>query len=537
MSYCINPACPEPQNPDNIHQCKTCGSSLLLRDRYHLMQPLGQGGFGATFLAQDIILPGRPICVVKQLRPTTSSPRVYEMAKELFEREANALGKLGDHPQVPRLLDFFEAEHQFYLVQEYVRGSTLKQEVKFEGPFHEEKVKECLRDLMPLLEYIHSEGVIHRDIKPANIIRRMQDNHLVLIDFGAVKDQISQTLFLDNPDDNSGANTKFAVGTFSFAPPEQMSLHPVYASDIYAVGMTCLFLMTGKSPKDLDYDPNTGSILWQSHVNVSKTFARILSRMLEPKVGRRYQSASDVLKALNNEDTYFDDEDLAGGMVTSGKRPPTNPNVPTIFNPNEKTTFSSMSKNPPSGPTGISRPGTTGMAKSGGGSQSRSYRPQTGDDTFLQTGNTRITKPAKWTPETVRTAYVRGQRDFGDCELSGLNLPKFNLSGCNFYEARLTRSNLQGADLTDANFGHASLMQANLRDANLTKAYMSLTNLEGADLRGANLKGAYLTRANLRGTNLCGANLTDATVSNEQLAMAKTNLLTVRPDGKRGFGF
>lgn len=545
MSYCINPACPQPQNSANAAQCQACGSRLLLRSRYQVIQPLGQGGFGATFLAKDISLPGQPTCVVKQLRPSANSPRIFEMARELFQREAKTLGKLGDHPQVPRLLDYFEASQQFYLVQEYIRGSTLKHEVKVSGPFNETEVREFLADILPLLQYVHNQGVIHRDIKPANIIRRSQDGHLVLIDFGAVKDQVSQTMLLD-PSDQS-AYTKFSVGTFSFAPPEQMALRPVYASDIYALAMTCLFLLTGKSPKELDYDAASGEILWRSHIQVSDQLAKILEKMLEPLVGRRYQSASEVLRALNNES---DDELLSSSMASQYKRQAQVPEDPTVFNADGSalmTPASRMAQDIRARQARLAKTGFTQQQSDStrfDSSKTGLNRPPTSKDpmpTTLQNGRSSGGKtakvPAKWTPDSVRNSYFKGNRDFADCELSGLNLQKANLSGANFYEARLTKTNLQGSDLSAANLGHARLIQANLRDANLAEAYCSTANFEGADLRGANLTGAYLSRANLRGANLCGANLTNATVSDEQLAMAKTNLLTVRPDGKRGFGF
>jgi serine/threonine-protein kinase len=119
---------------------------------------------------------------------------ILPMARELFEREARTLGKIGNHPQVPRLLDYFEDNHQFYLVQEYISGSTLQQEVKRSGPLSEAGVKQFLSEILPLLQYIHSQQVIHRDIKPANLIRREQDRKLVLIDFGAVKNQVNPAL-------------------------------------------------------------------------------------------------------------------------------------------------------------------------------------------------------------------------------------------------------------------------------------------------------------------------------------------------------
>ncbi|MEZ2226251.1 pentapeptide repeat-containing protein [Microcoleus sp.] len=544
MSYCVNPGCPHPQNPpDSIVQCQACGARLLLRARYQVIQPLGQGGFGATFLAKDISLPGQPSCVVKQLRPSSTSPRVLEMARELFKREAKTLGKLGDHPQVPRLLDYFEAEQQFFLVQEYVKGSTLKQEVKQSGRLNESDVKNFLLEILPVVQYIHSQGVIHRDIKPANIIRRVQDNHLVLIDFGAVKDQVSQTLLLD-PTDQS-ANTKFSVGTFSFAPPEQMAMRPVFASDIYALGMTCLYLLTAKSPKDLDFDGVTGEIVWQHHVHLSASFARILEKMLKPMVGHRFQSAADVLRALNGQ---FEDPTLLDGLATQFNGNNGTVEEPTIFNdegsswPSSKTNKTKINRGSKPGPAGrssLNPSGNTGMQPRVSRTLAESGR--TFGTVGHSSGNLAAPKlpkvTPKWDSNSVRSAYFKGKRDFADSELSGLQLQKAQLAGGNFYQAKLVKTNLQAADLSGANLGHARLIGANLRDANLTEAYCSTANFEGADFRGADLTGAYLSKANLRGANLSGANLTNATVSEEQLAMAKTNWMTIKPDGKRGFGF
>ncbi|PSB60582.1 serine/threonine protein kinase, partial [filamentous cyanobacterium CCP1] len=315
MSYCLNPACPNPENLANTELCQACGSKLLLRDRYRVVQALGQGGFGATFLAKDESLPGSPYCVIKQLRPVATSPHVMQMARELFQREAKTLGKIGNHPQVPRLLDYFEAHQEFYLVQEYISGSTLQQEVKRSGPFSEAGVKQFLSEVLPMLQYIHGQQVIHRDIKPANLIRRSQDKKLVLIDFGAVKDQVNPV--------RAGASeqtalTAYAIGTPGYAPPEQMAMRPVYASDIYALGVTCLYLLTGRSPKDMDYDPATGEVLWREQVHISDHFAEVLEKMLEVSVRHRYQNAVEVLRALDLE-PYLDS--LAQGMVSQANRP------------------------------------------------------------------------------------------------------------------------------------------------------------------------------------------------------------------------
>ena len=224
MSYCVNPNCANPNNEPFAINCASCGSILRLRNRYRASRPLGKGGFGATFLAADEGLPGFPSCVVKQLRPNTQSASVLKMARELFEREAFTLGKIGNHPQIPRLLDYFEEDSKFYLVQEFVDGETLKQEFERRGVFSEIDIRKILAEIFPALGFMHENGVIHRDIKPANIMRRKQDGQLVLIDFGAVSSQVNKPSADEDP---SGLLTNFAIGTPGFAPPEQMAMRPV----------------------------------------------------------------------------------------------------------------------------------------------------------------------------------------------------------------------------------------------------------------------------------------------------------------------
>ncbi|MGB0562880.1 MAG: protein kinase domain-containing protein, partial [Spirulinaceae cyanobacterium] len=296
MNYCLNPACSHPQNPDKVEVCRSCGAKMLMRERYRGVKSLGQGGFGTTFLANDEGLPGHPLCVIKQLRPSSNDPNVFQMAKELFEREAETLGKIGNHPQVPRLLDYFEYNKDFYLVQEYVKGLNLQQEIKRNGPVSEAGVRQFLSEILPMIQYVHQSNVIHRDIKPANLIRREQDKKLVLIDFGAVKNQVNTQAAANTSDQT--ALTSFAIGTPGFAPPEQMALRPVFASDIYAIGVTCIYLLTGKSPKDLDYNPKTGEMMWRQNIDISDNFAKVLKKMLEVSVRHRYQDAQDVLNAL-----------------------------------------------------------------------------------------------------------------------------------------------------------------------------------------------------------------------------------------------
>ena len=317
MGYCLNPKCSHPENKSSGERCQSCGSQLVLRDRYRIIRALAQGGFGATFLAQDEGSPSNLKCVVKQLRLSTTAPEVFQMARQLFAREAKTLAKIGVHPQVPRLLDYFEDSKQFYLVQEYISGLTLQQEVKSAGPFSEAGVKQFLSEFLPLLQEVHDQKVIHRDIKPANLIRRSEDRKLVLIDFGAVKDQVTQTT--NNQTDAHTAFTAFAVGTRGFAPPEQIALRPVYSSDIYALGVTCLYLLIGKSPQELDYNSSTGEIGWQDKVQISDYLKKVLGKMLEWSVRHRYKSANEVLKALQLE-PYMDS--LAKGMSNQAYNSP-----------------------------------------------------------------------------------------------------------------------------------------------------------------------------------------------------------------------
>ncbi|MCC5639725.1 serine/threonine-protein kinase [Nostoc sp. CHAB 5844] len=537
MSYCLNPTCPNPENVAYSQRCQSCGSRLLLRDRYRVSKPLGQGGFGATFLAQDEALPGEPSCVIKQLRPSGNAPYVLQMARELFEREARTLGKIGNHPQVPRLLDYFEEQEQFYLVQEYISGATLQQEVKANGVLSEVGVKQFLSEILPLLEYIHEQKVIHRDIKPANLIRRSQDARMVLIDFGAVKNQVTQAA-----PNQSGqtALTAYAIGTPGFAPPEQMAMRPVYASDIYALGVTCIYLLTGKTPKDLDYNPTTGEMMWEQLVHVSDHLTSVLRKMLDVSVRNRYQSAAEVLRALEME-PYLDS--LAKGLL-----------VKTDTTTKEKTSHRGdnsaiLCSNPSAVAatnTGVAqvaaaiRARRAKIAEAAGSEMVGTHQAPIGKSATLSNSNSHgaNTQHSKMgrrlDSQTLLTAYLKGRRDFALHNLNFLNLQGSELSETNFHSAQLQSTNLQGANLHNSDFGRASLTRANLRDANLSKAYFNHADLEGADLRGADLSYAHLSNANLRGANLCGANLTGAKILDEQLALAKTNWMTVRPNGKRG---
>jgi serine/threonine protein kinase len=278
----------------------------LFRDRYRIIKVLAAGGFGVTYLAQDGGLPGDSLCVIKQLCPKVSNPLALERARRRFRKEAKVLAKVGSHSQIPRLLDYFTINNGFYLVQEYIAGQVLTKEVRRYGAQSERHVKQFLREILPVVKFIHRCRIIHRDIKPPNIIRCADDGRLVLIDFGAVRECLGEL------GDGSYHNplTQF-VGTPGFAPPEQQALRPTYASDIYALGMTCLFLLTGKTPIEFDSDPKTGNVLWQHLVEASDHFAQVLNKMLSPDVADRYETVDELMRALLLEDHL---EELTPGL-------------------------------------------------------------------------------------------------------------------------------------------------------------------------------------------------------------------------------
>lgn len=284
------------------HLGQMCGSKQRFRDRYEVLKVLGRGGFGITFLARDVALPGQPLCVIKQLCPKVDDPVSLDRARRRFEQEAMTLSRLGSHAQIPTLLNYFEVGGEFYLVQEYVRGLTLNREIKRSGPFSELQIKRFLQEFLPLLQYVHKNRVIHRDIKPTNIIRCKDDGRLVLIDFGAVKEHIAQT---ENSTGMRHTSTQF-VGTVGFAPPEQLASRPIYSSDLYALGITCLYLLSNKSPLEFDYEFVTGEVRWRDHVTtVSEHLGNVLTKMLKISPHERYHSAADVLRALDLE-PYLD---------------------------------------------------------------------------------------------------------------------------------------------------------------------------------------------------------------------------------------
>lgn len=269
-----------------------------LGGRYKVINQLGVGGFSQTFLAEDLHLPGHPLCVVKQFKPQVVDPVQLQTASRLFDTEAKVLYQLGEHPQIPRLLAHFEEEQEFYLVQEFVEGQPLAKLLTGQ-PWSEPRVLALLQDLLHVLVFVHQQSVIHRDIKPSNLICRNQDQRIVLIDFGAVK-QVSTQL----TESSTGLLT-VSIGTQGYMPMEQLSGNPRFSSDIYATGVVGIQALTGLSPKRFKSDLQTGEIVWRDlrlsaggQAAISPAFAAILDRMVCYHFKDRYQTAAETLQAL-----------------------------------------------------------------------------------------------------------------------------------------------------------------------------------------------------------------------------------------------
>jgi serine/threonine protein kinase len=267
----------------------------LLRSRYRVLSPLGKGGFGQTFIAEDLDLPNHPRCVVKQLKPASSDRYFLENARRLFQSEAQSLMRLGTHDQIPRLLAYFEEGQEFYLVQELVEGHPLSDELPPGRRWAELDVCELLYEVLTILQFIHTQGVIHRDLKPDNLIRRYSDRKPVLVDFGTVKE--IRTPGLTRRSRASSVAT-IAVGTPGYMPTEQGRGKPRPNSDIYALGIIGIQAVTGLNPDQFQEDSETGEIIWQPWAQVSDRLAEILTQMVRYYFRDRYQSTQHVLADL-----------------------------------------------------------------------------------------------------------------------------------------------------------------------------------------------------------------------------------------------
>lgn len=274
-----------------------------LAGHYQVVRHLGGGSFGQTFLAQDKHLPGNPLVVIKQLKPSANDAETLAIAKRLFNREAETLHKLGNHDCIPRLMAHFEQDGEFYLVQEYIEGRSLDTEITPGKQWSEADLVVLLRDILQVLAFIHHQNVIHRDIKPANLIERERDNKIVLIDFGAVKEISNQTAGRSD----RRTDETIAIGTLDFMPNEQIAGYPQFASDIYALGMMCLQALTGLITKDFPRDAHTNEYSCalccdRAKIEISPGLAVILDTMVRYDYRQRYQNATAALQALEQID-------------------------------------------------------------------------------------------------------------------------------------------------------------------------------------------------------------------------------------------
>ncbi|MEG4815484.1 protein kinase domain-containing protein [Microcoleus sp. K5-D4] len=288
------------QRVKGMEQFRCLNPGDILRDRYRIIAKLGEGGFAKTYTANDALgSPDNPLCVVKEIPPPESNDeRLLEEAQHQFEKEAKTLKYLDKCPQIPKLIDRFQEQGKFYLIQEYIEGNPLNKELASLRQFQESEVIDLLQDILSVLDCVHSQGIIHRDLKPSNLIRRQLDGKIVLIDFGAVK--AIGTLAIEN-----GQITQTRViGTDGYMPAEQWKNQPRFNSDIYAAGIIGIQAIAGLDIEDFFHDKKTGELVWhystddRPMVQISDKLKKVLNKMVRYHFNDRYQSVAEVLQDL-----------------------------------------------------------------------------------------------------------------------------------------------------------------------------------------------------------------------------------------------
>ncbi|WP_017294442.1 serine/threonine-protein kinase [Geminocystis herdmanii] len=287
--YCLNPEC-NYLNLDTHTYCQKCNSSLRLDDRYGAIKEIGRGGFAKTFLAIDYSNKNLSRCVIKQFLPSLQNPNHKNW--QMFKEEVTRLKMLNSYVQIPQLIDFIKQENRYYIIQEFIDGENLEDELIKEGVFNEEIIIKLLKNVLAILKEVHLLNIIHRDIKPQNIIRRIDNQTFYLVDFGASK-------LLDKEDK---CKTATVIGSAEYVAPEQARGKTVFASDLYSLGVTCIHLLTNRSSFDL-IDLNNQWI-WEEYLTkkISRDLKKILNKMISFSLNTRYQKVEEVIKDLDNLD-------------------------------------------------------------------------------------------------------------------------------------------------------------------------------------------------------------------------------------------
>lgn len=287
-------------------------NAALINNRYRILETLGRGGFGETYLVEDRHMPSGRKCVLKQLKPIVKQPSIPLWMKERFQREAATLEALGAASnQIPELYAYFSEEGQFYLVQEWIEGETLGQICQRKGNLTSQEVSTILSQILPVLDFVHGKKIVHRDIKPENIVIRSSDRLPVLIDFGAVKEAMATEV------QNKSNSVSAVIGTPGYMSSEQAAGRPLYSSDLYSLGLTAIFLLTGKTPQELEIDPQTGEINWQQdRQNIDRHVAEAIAKAIKFHPRDRYSQAQEMLQALQtNISTYYSSQAVTNKTV------------------------------------------------------------------------------------------------------------------------------------------------------------------------------------------------------------------------------
>ncbi|MCL1466025.1 serine/threonine-protein kinase [Argonema galeatum] len=268
----------------------------LLEERYQIIQVLNAGTFGRSYIAEDILSPGRPKCVIKHIKPASNDANFLASVRRQFLSEADTLKRLGTNDRIPQLLTSFEDDRGFYLVQEFFQGQPLSALLptsqRCGKRWKENQVIQLLQEVLSILEFVHTQGVIHCDIKPNNIIKRANDGKFSLIEFGALQPVRTPSVQQEQLD------ATFSLQPAGYVPPEQLAYQPHPNSDIYALGTIAIQALTGLSPAQLQADSNQTS--WHQQVQVCDRLVSVLNQMVRSDYRVRYQTATEALQALQN---------------------------------------------------------------------------------------------------------------------------------------------------------------------------------------------------------------------------------------------